>query len=118
MKRRRNKTKIQHSLVLSRIGLICPTCGKILVGTPGHPQYATLEHVVPLDHGGTDHLSNLDVICTSCNSARNSVKQYFENRSRHIPKEYWRASLCRFEIYTIDRRYKEYHTIFLNARFG
>lgn len=118
MNRRRNKSTSQHSLVLSRIGHPCPTCGETMVGDSGHLHKATLEHIIPLDHGGTDHLSNLDVICTSCNSARNSVKQYFENRSRHIPREYWRSSLSRYEIYTIDRYYKEYHTIFLNARFG
>ena len=118
MKKRKNKTKQQHSLVLSRIGLPCPICGEILVGTPGHPQYATLEHVIPLDHGGTNHLTNLDVICTSCNSARNSVKQHFDNRSRQVPKEYWQVSLRSSLIYIIDRFYKEYHIIFLNARFG
>ena len=118
MKKRRNKTKTQHSLVLSRIGLPCPSCGEILVGDPGHPQYATLEHVIPLDHGGTNHLTNLDVICTSCNSARNSVKQHFDNRSRQVPKEYWQVSLRNSLIYIIDRFYKEYHIIFLNARFG
>ena len=118
MKKKRNKTKTQHSLVLSRIGLPCPSCGEILVGVPGHPQYATLEHVIPLDHGGTNHPSNLDVICTSCNSARNSVKQHFDNRFRQVPKEYWQISLCSSLIYNIDRFYKEYHIIFLNARFG
>ena len=116
--KRKTKTKKITLLIQSRIGLPCPSCGEIMTGVPGHPQYATLEHVIPLDHGGTNHISNLDIICNSCNSARNYVKQYFDNRNRRVPREYWQCSLRSSLLYIIDRYYKEYHDIFLIARFG
>ena len=118
MNYRRNKNKYQLLLVLSRIGFPCPICGEIMVGDPGHPQSATLEHVIPLHHGGTNHPSNLDVICNSCNSARNTVKQYFDARFRRVPFEYWQCSLVKSLKHIIDHFYNEYHIIFLNARFG
>ena len=89
-----------------------------MVETLNHPNMATVEHVIPLDHGGTNDPSNIDIICLSCNRARNSVKQHFDNRSRRVPSEYWQCSLRHSLIYIIDRFYKEYHVIFLNARFG
>jgi hypothetical protein len=116
--KRISKNKTLKSTILSRIGLPCPCCGKIMVGSSDSPLYATLEHIIPLDHGGTNHPNNLDVICTSCNSARNTVKQHFDNRSRQVPIEYWQYSLRNSFIYSIDRFYKEYHVVFLNARFG
>jgi hypothetical protein len=85
---------------------------------PNHPNMATVEHIIPLDHDGTYDPSNIDIICLSCNRARNSVKQHFDNLYRRVPSEYWQCSLRNSLIYTIDRFYKEYHIIFLIARFG
>ena len=116
--KRKNKNKNLKFTILSRIGLPCPCCGNVMVETLNHPYMATLEHVIPLDHGGTNDPSNLDIICLSCNRARNSVKQHFDNCSRRVPKEYWQCSLRNSLIYIIDRFYKEYHVIFLIARFG
>jgi len=118
MKIKRKKTKQMTLLIQSRIGFPCPCCGEIMVGDPDHPQYATIEHIIPLDHGGTNNPDNLDVICYSCNTARNSVKQYFDNRGHRVPKEYWQISLSKSIQHFIDAFYGEYHTIFLKARFG
>jgi len=114
---RKNKNKTLRTLILSRIGFPCPCCGEIMVGDPNHANMATLEHVEPLDHGGSNHPSNLDVICLSCQRARNYVKQFFENKNRLVPKEYWQLSLCYDLIYLVDRFYKEFHLIFLQRRF-
>jgi hypothetical protein len=115
--KRKTKNKTLRTLILSRIGFPCPCCGEIMVGDPNHANMATLEHVEPLDHGGSNHPSNLDVICLSCQRARNYVKQFFENKNRLVPKEYWQLSL-RFDlIYLVDRFYKEFHLIFLQRRF-
>ena len=118
-KKRKKKTNTQSRLVLSRIGFPCPCCGEVLAADSGQSQYATLEHIVPLDHGGSNEPHNLDVICNLCNSARNTVKQHFENKHRHIPKKYWQESLrLPSSIYNVNRYFSEYHTIFLKARFG
>ena len=115
--KRKTKTKTLRKLILSRVGFPCPCCGEIMVGDPSHANMATLEHVEPLDHGGSNHPSNLDVICLSCQRARNFVKQFFEKQKRLVPKEYWQLSLCYDLIYLVDRFYKEFHVIFLKRRF-
>jgi len=89
-----------------------------MVGAPPHANMATLEHVIPLDHGGTNHPSNLDVICLSCQRVRNSVKIHFDNQGRLVPKEYWQLSLCNSLMYLVEEFYKEYHEIFLQRRYG
>ena len=104
--------------VQSKIGFPCPPCGDKMVATCNHTTMATLEHVIPLSHGGSNHSSNLDVICLSCQRARNYVKQYFENQEDFVPKEYWQLSLCPSLIHFIDAYYIIYHDIFIKARFG
>jgi len=42
--------------VLNRQGGVCALCGRV----PEHPE---LDHVVPLDRGGTNDRSNLQVLC-------------------------------------------------------
>jgi 5-methylcytosine-specific restriction endonuclease McrA len=118
MNTRKNKNHKLKLLILSRIGLPCPCCGEVMDENPNHSNMATVEHIIPLDHGGTNDPSNIDIICLSCNRARNSVKQHFDNRYRRVPSEYWQCSLRNSLIYIIDRFYKEYHIIFLIARFG
>lgn len=43
----------------------CCWCGGHL-----YPESATLEHIIPRAHGGTDALRNLDMACIPCNTAR------------------------------------------------
>jgi 5-methylcytosine-specific restriction endonuclease McrA len=37
---------------------------------PREPASATLEHIVPRNHGGDDSLTNLALACASCNHAK------------------------------------------------
>lgn len=44
--------------------------------TPGHPAAdLTADHVVPKARGGTDHPSNLQVLCRGCNSRKRDHQQ-------------------------------------------
>lgn len=36
----------------------------------GHPQFLTLDHVIPLSRGGMGTADNLVVACSSCNNAK------------------------------------------------
>jgi 5-methylcytosine-specific restriction endonuclease McrA len=38
--------------------------------TADEPASATLEHIVPRNHGGTDHPENLAVACARCNQGK------------------------------------------------
>ncbi len=115
---KRKHSKSMQTFVQSRIGFPCPSCGDKLVTTRNHQSKATIEHVKPLDNGGSNFMSNLEVICLACNRARNSVKQYFEVKGEIVPVEYWQCSLRSSLIDTVDRFYKQYHDFFLKARFG
>lgn len=46
----------------------CYVCGDDLCGLPR--QHVTLDHLIPLVHGGTNHASNLVTCCHLCNSHR------------------------------------------------
>jgi len=51
---------------------------------------ATAEHVIPLSKGGTDHLTNLVMACSACNSLRGDMKFSRFIRLRQSP-ERWSA---------------------------
>ena len=50
----------------------CLHCNaKLLVGLDGEPiSRATIEHIHPRNHGGTDDLENLGIACARCNSEK------------------------------------------------
>ncbi len=50
----------------------CLFCNrKLLVELNGEPiSAATIEHIVPRNHGGTDDLGNLALACRSCNNEK------------------------------------------------
>jgi len=50
---------------------ICSYCGKFY-------KHLTLDHVIPLDHGGAHDISNLRVACRSCNSSKGTKILYEE----------------------------------------
>lgn len=40
---------------------------------PTHPQKATVDHIVPVAHGGTDEPENLIPACLGCNERRGTL---------------------------------------------
>jgi len=50
----------------------CIHCGrKLAIDLEGKPiSDASLEHILPRNHGGTDALANLAIACTSCNAQK------------------------------------------------
>ncbi|WP_081161523.1 HNH endonuclease [Ensifer aridi] len=63
-------------MVIDRDGCSCAYCGNI--ADPVH-----IDHIIPLSRGGTNHLSNLTVSCSSCNLEKAAL----------TPDE-WRAKAC------------------------
>lgn len=67
----------------------CLHCGaRLVVGLEGEPvSRATIEHVLPRAHGGTDALENLALACARCNSekgVRHDSKPRFDGRLAEV----------------------------------
>ena len=63
--RRKDFSKVRDDLFLKvgkRDGFYCASCHAT--------EKLTVDHIVPIVHGGTDNLSNLQILCRSCNSRK------------------------------------------------
>jgi 5-methylcytosine-specific restriction endonuclease McrA len=60
----------------------------LLIGLDGEPiSRATIEHIVPRTHGGTDELTNLGLACARCNlqkGHRHDVRGKHDARAREV----------------------------------
>jgi 5-methylcytosine-specific restriction endonuclease McrA len=79
-RRKREKDQHRYVPVQTRRDLwqrnhgACVRCGS----TAG----LTIDHIVPVSYGGTSELSNLQLLCKSCNG-----KKGFEDQSRYRPED-------------------------------
>jgi len=62
----------------------CIQCNrKLYISTDGKPiSEATVEHIIPKNHGGTDDLENLAVSCNNCNNFKGRT---LDNQKRGHP---------------------------------
>lgn len=58
-------TLVDWHRVLTHYGDKCIKCGC--------PDYVTIDHVVPLSVGGRNHYTNLQPLCTGCNSQKSDL---------------------------------------------
>lgn len=71
-------TKKRRALVdilIEQDGLLCTWCCREMIDAPIVPDedcsaHVTLEHIIPLAHGGTYDLFNLALACFGCNNER------------------------------------------------
>lgn len=62
----------------------CIHCNsKIMVDPQGNLISATIEHIVPKNHNGTDELSNLTLACKQCNESKG---YRLDNKNRNNAK--------------------------------
>ena len=62
----------------------CIHCNRaIVVALDDAPSSATVEHIVPRNHGGTDALSNLALACAGCNNGKG---MHLDHRRLDDPK--------------------------------
>jgi len=101
------------------IGMLCPiTECETIMGDPSlNDCYsATIEHIRPLDDGGLNAMTNVAIICGSCQRARNETKQYFKSEGVMVPCEYWQVSLVSTLTKIVEAFYATYHEVFLLKR--
>jgi 5-methylcytosine-specific restriction endonuclease McrA len=56
--------------ILTRDAYRCRTCGRVVYGRAAH-----VDHIVPLEDGGTDDDANLQVLCESDHGAKTREEQ-------------------------------------------
>ncbi len=56
--------------ILTRDAFICRICGRVTSGPS-----ANVDHVVPLEDGGSDADENLQTLCRSCHGRKTSAEQ-------------------------------------------
>ena len=59
-----------RSAVLVRDACTCRSCGAVVAGKAAH-----VDHVTPLEEGGSDALMNLQVLCMSCHGRKSVSEQ-------------------------------------------
>ena len=96
--RRKSQNKRNLRFRNSKVGKKCPQCGYSMNKTspPGKDPFSvTIEHIQPMDlvHGGDSNMSNLEIICYSCNNARNKLKQKYELKGDILPDKFWYSSI-------------------------
>ncbi len=55
-------------LIRSRDNFVCQACGKNVRGKENH-----IDHIVPVDFGGTNELDNLQLLCKACNLGKKNL---------------------------------------------
>ena len=124
MTRRKTITKSMRNLRTEMVGTVCPVIGCDFVLTPSGPaensrnvadSAATVEHIRPLADGGSHTISNVAIICNSCQKARNSL--FISRGSINIfPREYWWISLMYNQDEILTTFYSELHNEFLSYK--
>lgn len=63
---------VDRIAVMERDGWRCYQCGKdtSLVTNPFSPDAATVDHVIPLSHGGEHSMRNVRCCCLACNASK------------------------------------------------
>jgi 5-methylcytosine-specific restriction endonuclease McrA len=56
--------------ILRRDAFVCRTCGVVTLGRTAH-----VDHITPLEEGGTDDDANLQTLCSSCHGTKTRAEQ-------------------------------------------
>lgn len=81
-KKRKIYPKIDRLAVYTKANGYCQLCGGAVTFND-----MTLDHIVPLDLGGADDISNLQCACDACNKFKDNIKpEIFEEKIRSIFK--------------------------------
>lgn len=56
--------------ILRRDAWVCSACKRVTLGQTAH-----VDHIMPLEEGGTDDDGNLQTLCSSCHGAKTRAEQ-------------------------------------------
>ncbi len=62
--------RLIRAAVLIRDACVCRSCDRVTIGKAAH-----IDHVLPLELGGSDALSNLQTLCSKCHGKKTVGEQ-------------------------------------------
>ena len=62
--------KARRLRILRRDAFVCAACRRVVYGQAAH-----VDHVTPLEEGGTDEDANLQTLCHSCHGTKTRAEQ-------------------------------------------
>jgi 5-methylcytosine-specific restriction protein A len=62
--------RARRKAILVRDAYRCRVCSRVAYGQAAH-----VDHIVPLEEGGTDEAANLQVLCESCHGRKTRAEQ-------------------------------------------
>jgi 5-methylcytosine-specific restriction protein A len=62
--------KARRLRILRRDAFVCAACRRVVYGQAAH-----VDHVQPLEEGGTDEDANLATLCSSCHGVKTRAEQ-------------------------------------------
>jgi 5-methylcytosine-specific restriction endonuclease McrA len=62
--------RAKRQRILLRDAFVCRSCGVVAAGIGAH-----VDHVIPLEEGGTDDDANLQTLCSSCHGRKTREEQ-------------------------------------------
>ena len=62
--------KARRLRILRRDAFVCQSCGLVTYGQAAH-----VDHILPLEEGGTDDDANLQTLCSACHGVKTRAEQ-------------------------------------------
>lgn len=113
---RRLFTVNEELQILINSGHRCAHCGKKLSMNKKQSGY-TIEHVIPLNKGGTNDLKNLVALCFDCNEAKSDHVISPESYYQYLPKERLEELTKIFEDYMHETHWLGRNNLFRLDKF-
>jgi 5-methylcytosine-specific restriction endonuclease McrA len=89
MVKRRTTLRDRHRAIIARDRPRCAINGCEIDYEAHHyaPNSFTIDHIIPINRGGTDTLDNLQPACRACNRSKSDLLPGEQARKRHTPDE-------------------------------
>lgn len=99
--------------ILEDCGFVCAHCGKKL----SYVRDYTVEHVVPLNKGGTNDPDNLIALCEACNKEKGDDVVCPDDYYHYLPKPVRERAIRTFDRYVKSVSWLDERTVFMADRF-